>query len=79
MLDVCVLRSTMTRNEKNKLIKLHILDEIEKEMLIMEQTLKRNQKIDDVFVQRKSEGFFSVSIEKHLFKDETKLNCTSLD
>jgi len=43
------------------------LEEIEEEEVFIEQVTTK--KVHDMFKTRKEEGFFSVLIEKHLFRD----------
>jgi hypothetical protein len=46
-----------------------LLEEIEEEIIIEEVMTKS---VNNLYLTRKEEGFFSVLIEKHLFRDEKK-------
>lgn len=65
----------MLRSKKKKmLIKLLLLEEINEEETIFEHAIKiyNTKKTHNLFLTRKIEGFYSILIEKHLFKDEQK-------
>lgn len=51
-----------------------LLEEIEEEEMLIDQV--SSKEVHDMFQKRKEEGFFSVFIEKHLFRDEKKLVVT---
>jgi len=61
----------LTNLQKKKTLLL-LLEEIDDEELLMKFMFKKNQNVHDMFQTRNSEGFFSVLIEKHLFRDQRK-------
>jgi len=64
----------MSLTKKQKLIvKLLLLQEVEEEQAIIKHVLsnKKNE-VHEIYLTRETEGFFSVLIEKHLWRDETK-------
>ncbi|KAL4107178.1 hypothetical protein QTP88_017561 [Uroleucon formosanum] len=61
----------MLRQQKKKILINLLLEEIEKEEIIIEEVMTKS--VNDLYLTRKEEGFFSVLIEKHLFRDEKKL------
>jgi hypothetical protein len=59
--------------QKNKtLIKFLLLEETDDEELLIKYMFKKSQNFHDMFQSKKSKGFFSVLIEKHLFRDQRK-------
>ncbi|KAL4149694.1 hypothetical protein QTP88_003575 [Uroleucon formosanum] len=65
----------MLRYQKKKVLINMLLEEIEEEEIVIDQV--SSKKVHDMFKKRKEEGFFSVLIEKHLFRDE-KNSCIAL-
>lgn len=60
------------KQPEKKAIRLLLLEEIDEEDAIIRRFLKNKKSIHNMFLGRKSEGFFSILIEKHIFRDETK-------
>ncbi|CAI6371130.1 unnamed protein product [Macrosiphum euphorbiae] len=60
----------MLRQQKKKILINLLLEEIEEEEIIIEEVMTKS--VNDLYLTRKKEGFFSVLIEKHLFRDEKK-------
>ena len=62
------------KKKKQKLIiKLLLLQEVEEEQAIIKHVLSnKKNKVHEIYLTREAEGFFSVLIEKHLWRDETK-------
>jgi len=60
----------MLRYQKKKVLINMLLEEIEGEEMLIDQVSSKN--VHNMFRKRKEEGFFSVLIEKHLFRDEKK-------
>jgi len=54
----------------NKIILLLLEEEDDDELLITRY--KKRQKVNDLFINRKTEGFFEILINRHLSNDETK-------
>jgi hypothetical protein len=59
----------MLHQQKKKILINLLLEEIEEDIFIEEVITKR---VNDMYSTRKEEGFFSVLIEKHLFRDKNK-------
>lgn len=60
-------------HSKNKQIISLLLEEVdEEEMLIKEILSNKTKKVHDMFRARKTEGFFNILIEKHLYRDDRK-------
>jgi len=55
----------------NKIILLLLEKEEEDDELLITRYKKR-QKVNDLFINRKTEGFFEILINGHLSNDETK-------
>lgn len=55
----------------NKIILLLLEEEEEDDELLITRYKKR-QKVNDLFINRKTEGFFEILINRHLSNDETK-------
>ena len=64
----------MSLTKKQKLIlKLLLLQQIEEEQAIIKYVVSKNKnEVHEMYLAREAEGFFSVLIEKHLWRDETK-------
>ncbi|VVC26297.1 Hypothetical protein CINCED_3A021485 [Cinara cedri] len=65
---------TMSLTKKQKcIIKLLLLQQVEEEQTIIKYAPTKNKnEVHETYLARKAEGFFSVLIEKRLWRDETK-------
>ena len=62
----------MTKKQK-KFLKLLLLHEAEEEEAIMQYILTNEKnEVHQMFLSRKTEGFFNILIEKHLWRDGKK-------
>jgi len=64
----------MSLTKKQKcIIKLFLLQQVEEEQAVIKFVLSKNKNEGhEMYLAREAEGFFSVLIEKHLWRDETK-------
>jgi hypothetical protein len=63
----------MSLNKKQKLIlNLLLLQEVDEEQTIINRVVFKKHKAHEMFLARKTEGVFSILIEKHLWRDESK-------
>jgi len=64
----------MSLTKKQKcILKLLLLQHVEEEQAIIKYVLSKNKnEVHEMYLSRKAEGFFSILIEKHLWRDETK-------
>ena len=64
----------MSLTKKQKLIlKLLLFQQVEEEQAIIKYVVSKNKnEVHEMYQAREAEGFFSVLIEKHLWRDETK-------
>jgi len=56
----------------NKILLLLLEEEQEEDELLYNVKYKKREKVDELFLNRKSEGYFEILINRHLQRNETK-------